>query len=181
LNIRLAAARIHIPRRLKLRGLRQLFALTAEAFRCPVPDIGSSSIPGILESYARFTAGMAESLVITGESEAEVKERLREAGFSFGTVVRRELRVRSRSEVIRAGRILYRILGIDFSGATDGGIVIRKCLFAGFYSPGTCSLISALDEGLLAGLAGGGSLVFSGRITEGCPACTARFRFPEGL
>ena len=35
--------------------------------------------------------------------------------------------------------------------------------------------MSAMDRGLLAGLAGGGELAFSQRITEGHPCCRARF------
>ena len=40
---------------------------------------------------------------------------------------------------------------------------------------GIDGLVSGLDEGLLAGLAGDGRLVFTERLTEGADRCRARF------
>jgi len=76
---------------------------------------------------------------------------------------------------MRAARLLYGTMGIDFRGSDDGNILIGKCAFSDFYESRTCALISALDEGLLAGLAGGGRLEFSERITDGQSRCRARF------
>ncbi len=77
------------------------------------------------------------------------------------------------------GRSLYDILDIDFdgsdSGSGSGEITISRCYFSSFYSPEVCQVMSAMDRGLLAGLAGGGELVFIERITEGQPCCRARF------
>ena len=56
-----------------------------------------------------------------------------------------------------------------------GEITISRCYFSSFYSPEVCRVMSAMDRGLLAGLAGGGELVFIQRITEGQPCCRARF------
>jgi hypothetical protein len=85
---------------------------------------------------------------------------------------------------MRAARVIYRLLGIDFRGRADGTIVIRRCGFSRVYSPRACELVSGLDEGLLAGLAGGGGgrgrLVFASRITEGCARCEATFHFEDG-
>jgi hypothetical protein len=177
-NLRLAAAKVYTPHRLRVSRLRDLFALTAEAFGVSVPDIPRCRASGLLESYARFTGDAAAAWVDSGRP-ADVMERLRNAGFSFGAGLRRELGIRSRSDVMEAARLLYRFIGIDFRGEADGRIVIRRCLFSGFYSPEACLLMSALDDGVVAGLAGGGSLVFTGRITGGGPACEARFFFPE--
>ncbi len=58
---------------------------------------------------------------------------------------------------------------------------MSACSFADVYSAATCRMIAALDEGLLIGLAGGGTLVFSSRLTEGAADCRARFDFPENL
>ncbi len=73
------------------------------------------------------------------------------------------------------GRILYRALKIDFRGISSGEIEISRCYFSQFYSPQICELISSLDEGILAGLAGDGRLTFSQRITEGRDCCKALF------
>jgi choline dehydrogenase-like flavoprotein len=71
--------------------------------------------------------------------------------------------------------VLYRGLGIDLKGSADGQIIIRRCFFARFYTPRVCALVSALDQGLMAGLAGGGELDFTQRLTEGACCCRARF------
>jgi hypothetical protein len=75
--------------------------------------------------------------------------------------------------------ILYQILGIDFEGDTSGEVTIKKCFFSDYYSQQVCQIISSLDEGVAAGLSGGGNLSFSGRITEGKDCCRARLAMPE--
>jgi len=65
------------------------------------------------------------------------------------------------------------MLGIDFLGEPDGSMVMTRCFFSDYYSSPVCRLISSLDEGLLVGLAGGGRLSFSQRITEGHECCRA--------
>ena len=60
------------------------------------------------------------------------------------------------------GRFLYDILDIDFYGSvcgsdsSSGEITISRCYFSSLYSPEACQVMSAMDSGLLAGLAGGG-------------------------
>ena len=101
--------------------------------------------------------------------------RLRENGRAFGRRIRKLLRVETGAEAMAAARILYRAVGIDFAGEPGGDIAIRRCYFADRYSREVCRLVSALDEGVLAGLHGGGRLEFRARITEGAPACLAIF------
>ena len=70
---------------------------------------------------------------------------------------------------------LYGYLGIDMSAGPAGEIVVRRCLFAGYFSAPVCEVVGALDEGLAAGLSGGGELEFIERITGGAACCRARF------
>jgi len=181
MNVLLTAAELHLPRRMRERGFRRLFTLTARAFGCDTAFVSRLSSAGMTEEYARFTAQQSRMCLEDGASALEVARRLRDAAFEFGQEMRIALRLRTRAEVMRAARLLYRILGIDFRGSSDGAIVVSKCSFAAFYSQEICEFISALDEGMLAGLAGGGSLSFTGRITGDLPNCTACFRFPEEL
>lgn len=181
MNIRLAAAEFHLPRRLRERGFRRLFTLAARAFGCDAVFVSGLPYGGMTEEFAMFTAKQSLKCLKDDASASEAARRLRESAFDFGREIRSVLGLKTRSEVMRAARLLYRILGIDFRGASDGGIIIAKCGFARFYSPDICEFISALDEGMLAGLAGGGTLSFKGRITGDLPSCTAIFRFPEGL
>jgi hypothetical protein len=106
---------------------------------------------------------------------------MRNLARGLGGRLRDRLKVRSRADVMKAGRLIYRLLGIELRGTAAGDIVIDRCSFGRTYGPETCALMSALDEGLFAGLSGGGSLEFSARITEGRPACRARFVFPPEL
>lgn len=181
MNIRLALAEVHIPRKIMDDGFRRLFSFTARAFGCDAAFVSDLPLTGMAEAFARFTA---EKSVVCLKDEAiagEVAGRLRESAFEFGQEFRSVLRPRTRSEVMRAARVLYRTLGIDFRGSPGGGITVTKCSFSMYYSPAICEFISALDEGIIAGLAGGGSLSFKGRITGNLPNCTAFFRFPEDV
>jgi hypothetical protein len=177
-SLRLRIAEIHLPRRLRRRRFEALVSLTAEALGAEAPLLQGLSDAEALTAFARFTAGLAGRISEDGKASSEAGKRLRDAAFALGRDLRRELGVRSAAEVMRAARILYRALGIDLRGSAAGEIEIRSCFFAAHYSPRACALISALDEGVLAGLAGGGSLAFTKRITEDNPCCRARFFFP---
>ena len=56
-------------------------------------------------------------------------------------------------------------------------VTIRRCFFAAHYPPEVCRFMSAMDEGIVAGLCGG-RLVFSQRLTEGADCCRARIEWP---
>jgi hypothetical protein len=190
-NIRLAAARVLVPRRARRRALEQLFARTAAAFGSPVPPPRGRGPSARLAEYARFTREQAdEALAACADDRgpgggaaaddgraalAGLERRLYRAARGLGGRYRVMLRVRSPGEALAAARILYRGLGIDFRAATDGEIVIRSCSFAPHYTPRVCAVVSALDRGLLAGLAGGGELDFRQRLTEGACCCRAHF------
>lgn len=179
MNLRLTAAEIYIPRRLRDGYFRRLFALTARAFEAGRPRLDGLSFVAIRREFARFTVEQTGRFPAGDSAAVEAKRRLREAAHDFGKALRRDLRLRSPAEVMRAGRLLYRILGIDFQGSASGEIKINACFFASHYSPQTCAFIAALDEGVLTGLAGGGRLEFTERITEHRPCCRARFLFPS--
>jgi len=181
MSLRLKAAEICVPPVVRARRFRDLVELTAKAFLASPPDLRGLSFKESRRAYARFTHEQAGRFLEDGPRRIEAKRRLREASFEFGQKLRRDLGLRSKAQAMRAGRLLYRLIGIDFQGNESGDIVIDRCFFADEYSPRTCDLISALDEGLLAGFSGGGTLVFAERITEKRPCCRARFHFPEAL
>ena len=190
-NLRLAAARLHIPRRAQRQALEELFSRTAAAFGSPVPPPRSGGPAARLAEYARFTRERAEealALSAVGRASqggqaaasgpgalAALERRLYRAARGLGGRLRLQLGVRTPAEVMAAARIIYRQLGIDFRGSPDGEIVIPRCFFASVYTPRVCALVLALDRGLLAGLAGGGELRFVQRLTEGTCCCRAHF------
>ena len=172
-RIRLVAARLLMPFGVRRRALEQLFARTAAAFGTPVPPPRTRGTSGRLLEYARFTRAQAEEALQRGEDLAALDRRLHRAAYGLGASYRLQLGVRSISGAMAAARLIYRNLGIDFHGSLDGEVIIRRCGFARTYTPQVCRLISALDRGLMAGLARGGELRFRQRITEGADSCRA--------
>ena len=162
---------LYVPPPIRKRKLEHLFTATADAFQATRPSTRGLTFDECLKSYAQFTRDQAESAIRQGNG-AVVRPRLFENAYRIGRQLKADLRVDS-TEVMRMGALVYRILGIDFEGEPGGNIVIRHCFFSTYYSSSVCRIISSLDEGLLVGLAGGGRLSFSRRITEGNECCLA--------
>lgn len=166
---------IYTPAWVKRRALSQLLAFTAAAFQCRPPSTEGLSLDQRLRQYALFTQGQVEEYIRSRGDLGALQERLYWSAYQLGRMHGKMLRVRSMGDAMALGRVLYRILQIDFQGDPQGEVAIRRCYFSRFYSGQVCSVMSAMDRGLLAGLSDGGQLVFSARITEGEPCCRARF------
>jgi hypothetical protein len=169
----------HQPAIVKRQALVQLFRATAAAFRADMPRLSGLSREQCLLAYARFTANQADGALRQGGDLAELQERLYRNAYRLGRTSGWLLGVHSVDDVMALGRVLYAILDIDFEGSRSGEITIGRCYFSSYYSPEACRVMSAMDRGLLAGLAGGGELMFSQRITEGHPCCRARFMLAD--
>jgi hypothetical protein len=178
MSLPLLALELHIPGWVARSALLRLFAETASAFGCEAPDLRGLSHRELLDRYVAFSATCAER---TLAPDADVvSERLWERAYAMGASLRERLRVRSRSDELRAARLAYRLIGIDLRADTSGRVVVHRCAFASRYSPAVCRVMSSLDAGLVAGLTRGGALTFSARITEGMPRCLARISW-EGV
>jgi hypothetical protein len=169
---------LHTPGLVKEWVLEELFAATAAGFGCAAPAADGLPYDERLAAYARFTRDEAERAIREGRDLADIQLRLRREAFALGRRLRDILGVEG-PEALAVARTLYRAIGIDFRGTPAGEVTVRRCFFRDFYTPDVCRLISALDEGVLAGLAGGGRLVFSQRLTEGYDCCRARFTAEE--
>ena len=174
MNILLRMAERHIPVFVKRRELNKLIHLTASAFGCGVFSTAGLSYNECLAEYARFTKAAVDQTVKRGENLLNMQDRLFQGAFVYGKLWRKRFGVSNMSEVMRAGHVLYRAIGIEFRGTDLGSIEISKCFFSGYYSPATCSAISSIDAGIMAGLSGGETLIFSQKITEGSNICKAR-------
>lgn len=179
MNVLLNLFKLYIPSSLKRRKLEELFSLAADAFQCNCPEIKQLSYKEALELFAVFTLDQAQKSIESGGDLAALKMRLYTNAFSVGEKLRKRHRIETLSDAMAMSRILYRILGIDFQGNQKGEIVIRQCFFSSYYSPQVCAVISSMDEGVAAGLSGGGAISFDQRITEGKDCCLARIRFEE--
>jgi len=170
----------HTPALVKRQALVQLFRATAAAFQADMPRLSGLSREQCLLAYARFTANQADEALRQGGDLSELQERLYRNAYRLGRTPGWLLRVQGVDDVMALGRSLYDTLDIDFEGSVNGEITIGRCYFSSYYSPEACQVMSAMDRGLLAGLAGGGELVFIQRITEGWPCCRARFTLAAG-
>jgi hypothetical protein len=178
-NILATLLRLHTPGPVRERVLDELFAATAAGFGCDVPPMTGLSGNARLAAYARFTREQADRAVREERDLDVVQARLRREAFALGDRMRGLLGVEGVAETMAAARTLYRMIDIDLSATPEGDVTIRRCFFSDYYTPDTCRLISALDEGILAGLAGGGQFEFSQRITEGHGTCRALFTREE--
>jgi hypothetical protein len=172
MGLLLAASTIYIPQFIRKRKLEMLFQATADAFQVPTPVTTGIPYTECLNSYARFTREQAEIAIRQG-SQLRTQSRLFRNAYHIGQQLKRDFKLNTAEDVMRTGRLVYRLLKIDFQGKPDGSILIKKCFFSAYYSSQICRLISSLDEGLLVGLAGGGKLSFSQRISEGAECCRA--------
>lgn len=110
------------------------------------------------------------------------RNALFKAGKLLGEEAKERLNVgESLQDLIRAARILYNVLGIEFqikdSENGDTLMVVEKCSLATYYSPLTCRILSAADEGVVQGLNENIRMTFKERMTEGpaeCLACITR-------
>jgi hypothetical protein len=170
----LAASSIYIPQFIRKRKLEDLFQATADAFGIDKPSTKSLPYDQCLELYARFTQNEAGRAIQQGK-DLEVQSRLRRNAYCIGEKLKADFHIRTAEEVMRLSALVYKLLHIDFHGESGGNIVIRECYFRAYYSSSVCRLISSLDEGLLAGLSGGGKLSFSQRLTAGNECCRAFF------
>jgi hypothetical protein len=178
-SLRLALASLPLPAWARRWGLRELARRTARAFGAKAPDV-AGPFPAALRRYAAFTREQADRALADAARTPVARARLRAEAFDLGAALRRRLGVRSRADAMRAARLVYRIVDVEFQGDADGEIRVARCAFSALYAPTTCDLISAFDEGLLAGLAGEGRLHFSRRISEGAGWCAATFTVATG-
>ena len=94
----------------------------------------------------------------------------------MGNLLRRVTRLKTKSDLERLVFFLYKNIGIEMSGEIPGNIYVSRCYFSDFFDPEMCRAISSVDSGIISGLYGGGNLMFTERITEGCVCCKACFK-----
>jgi predicted ArsR family transcriptional regulator len=107
------------------------------------------------------------------------REAMFKVGEELGIETRQRLGVgRSLKDIIRAAKILYRVLGIEFEVQLQDSktaiLIINRCALAAHYSELTCQVLSATDEGTIRGLNQNMNMAFTERITGGQSKCKAR-------
>jgi hypothetical protein len=180
MNVRLFVLGCFFPESLKRRALQELFYAAGAAFDADVLEARdiALNIPSrrLLANFARFTTSQCEKVIHGAGDIEQIQARLFRNAKRLGTGLRRLLKLQSPRDVMQAGRILYKLIGTDFRGREDGVITINRCFFSNYYSSRACTIMSAMDAGITAGLSGGGALYFTQRITEGHNRCKAQLK-----
>lgn len=110
-------------------------------------------------------------------------------GLDLGRKFRDTLGVEdSLEDLIAAARILYKVLGIEFTvreisntdNTTERAMVVNRCLLSEYYTSDTCRILSAADEGVVQGLNPQIKMKFTERITEGAECCLASLYLEDG-
>jgi hypothetical protein len=178
MSLRSSLVRSALPPQARGRLLGELEELTARALGAPPPAATAGPFTSRLQRYARTTAAQADALAGRDDpwEQAAASASLRAGAFELGARARRLLHIRGERAALETLCAFYHHIGIEAQCAGRAELEVTSCLFAGAFSPATCRFIAALDDGFAAGLAGGGHLVFSARITEGSACCRARLQ-----
>jgi hypothetical protein len=144
-------------------------------------------VQGQRAAMTQTHAQMAETLAAAvGHDKAVAlgREALFAVGVKLGKQTRNKLGVgEDPNDLIKASKILYRILGIDFHiewlDQTNAVAVIEHCALSEKYSKLTCEILSATDEGVIAGLQPNVVMKFQEYITGGCQNCRASLNFKQ--
>jgi hypothetical protein len=179
MNILLKILPHNLPGFVRGEILAELFEATADAFECPAPALPHLSYDARLRAYALFTREQAEKALQAGRDVSALKTQLYQNTFPLGGKLRKWFGIDTMEEVMELAQILYRAIGVEFQGDTQGDVTVKRCYFSQFYSGPVCDLISALDDGVFSGLSGGGRLAFSERLTEGRECCRAKLQLQE--
>jgi hypothetical protein len=143
--------------------------------------VSKESVDNKRELMASKHVDLVTSLVdILGKEEAIRlgRETMFKVGENLGRETGQMLGVgRSIKDLIRAAKILYRILGIEFEveikGPASAVLIINRCALSTKYSELTCQILSATDEGVIRGLNKNIKMRFTERMTSGLTKCKA--------
>ncbi|MBQ9204740.1 MAG: hypothetical protein IJ155_10945 [Prevotella sp.] len=148
--------------------LQQLMNLTARALGKPARRIWTIPNDEALRRYAEYTRDNLQE-----GADEQLLLRMNDEAAKMGRLLRKMFRLKKQTDIEQVTIGLYRNIGIELEGHLPGTLCFRRCFFSRYYTPDICLAASALDEGIMRGLTGGGRLTFQQRITEGCKNCKA--------
>ena len=198
MSLRLRMLSLHVPRELLSVELERVRTMTVSALdsiieeHCPGVDIpgqhrGTRDLDGRRVEMAAMHRERVDLLVkcLGVERAVELgRERLFDVGIRLGEEARTRLGVGdSLDDILRAARILYQVLGIEFTfepGEGGGTMYVHRCALSRCYSELTCRVMSATDEGVLRGLAPSLEMEFIRTIPGGAKRCEAKVLIDAG-
>lgn len=164
--------KLPVPGVAKTAIVAVLLRVFAGAFDVEPPRVLGASSHQALYAFGEFSAACMEEALKSPAYAARKRVELESRARSLGSQVRRVLRPRD-EELPALVQRFYDTIGIAVEARIPGELRFRRCYFAGRYTPALCAFMSAFDSGFVGGLAGGGSLRFKARLTEGAPCCLA--------
>ena len=200
-SLRLLLASVWLPSYVQKSEVDRVAAMTTDSLRSVLEEEAPSELQKVSTeiktpsgSIERRRAVMAanHSLLLKALSDGVGRDRAvelgREAlfnvGVSLGEDSRRRLGVGdSVEDLLTAARLMYGVLGISFTVKEECGdhhMEVHRCALSEHYSELTCTVLSAVDEGVFRGLNPRASMSFERRITSGFPTCTACIRIAPG-
>lgn len=149
-------------------------AATASAFgrpgkKLPRPRIWHLPEEEALAAYAAYTTSFMSGL----PTSAADKKRIVRCAYRLGRRIRRITGFTRQEDLERLVFYLYSNIGIKMTGHLPGEIIIPACYFSNVYTPDQCMTMSLMDWGVISGICGGGKLLFTERLTQGCVRCRA--------
>jgi len=196
MSLKLRLASIWTPQGARLSMLARVERATTAALDALVAKHAPGKVAGLKVAGAGSGGGLEQRrAAMASAHNARVKALVesigrdgairagREALFPVGKLLgeeaRRELSAGDGpDDMERAARVLYRALGIDFTlERVPGGTMlmrVHRCALAAHYSPEACEILSAADEGVVAGLSPDYAMAFERRMTAGPKECLAR-------
>jgi hypothetical protein len=200
-SLRLLLASVWLPSYVQKSEVDRVAATTTDALRSVLEQVAprelqkiSMQIKASTGSIEKRRAVMAanHSLLLKALSDGVGHDRavelgretLFKVGISLGEESRKRLGVGDSTEdLLMAARVMYSVLGISLTVKEEGGdhrIEVHRCALSEHYSELTCTVLSAVDEGVVRGLNSRASMSFERRITSGFPTCKARIRIASG-
>lgn len=199
MGLRLSLLYWWTPNYLIRRELRNLNNQTTCVLTSLLATYGPQQVPVVDETQT--SKSVREQRASMAQTHAKLVEALEEAvghdkavalgretlfavGVALGKQTRSKLGVGdSQRDLIKASKILYRVLGISFhiewQDETHAVAVIEHCALAEQYSKLTCEVLCATDEGVISGLQPKVKMKFTQYITGGCQNCRANLNFTQ--
>ncbi len=200
-NFRLLFASLWMPKKRQLKELKEVYfqtnhaldlLLKKEGLKIPQDhnenqNLNEMSLEQLRRKMANeHNAKVSRLVAAMGQEKAipQSREKLFEVGVRLGEKARLELGVGdSVSDILKAAKILYKILGIDFQTKrlknNEVIMFVNRCSLSKYYNDNTCRVLSAADEGVVQGLNPNYKMMFQERITSGATKCRAEIKIME--
>ncbi len=198
MGLKLRMLELWTPNYVIKRELRNVSSLTSNALKTLAAthapnqlDAAEQKAPRSIQEQRAAMAQAQAELVQALEETLGHKEAVRvgrEALFAVGQDLGRQTRAKlgvtdKPEDLVRAAKILYRILGINFHlewvDQSVAVAVIDRCALSQQYSKLTCEVLSATDEGVINGLQPKVNMKFTQYMTSGCQNCRAEIHFNQ--